>query len=1130
MSLSKPERWIFLTDLHICPKTQDRVIDFFHWHFEDIEILSRDFYISQILILGDLINTKSTINTQAIHLLGTYIEQYLKLPSRPDIHILVGNHDFATNIKVNSLSSFATGDNRVYVYDSITALSIDGRKTLMLPYHREDQHQQIFDWIETNIRPEERSEFTVFAHLDLDVPWKRSRFEETNMEEEFGTSKRDRNVLTFKYLEQFRWTFSGHYHKYDTYYNPTNNDIGGTTYIGAILQFNGGDIGDIEKGYMVYDPAANTFQQKLYPNADHFVQVEYQELLKDVVRRGKSDDVDEELSFQSLQKYRNKTVKILGADTLSKEWIETISTMTKKAGWTRCVIPVYTAKDNIHSSFFLEESKSSSKEEQKTISLYDFVSSYIDQLKIDTSKYTHPSSFVPDIKKAMYDLFFSTKEGEEENDEIVIDSSSYFTRNTFDAHISSLEIENFQAIVGKVEMNFDLFPKGIIFVEGINGGGKSSVVDAISWCLFGRTFRENSTVNSMKNDTKRDTYVTLTFQNGYIIKRTRDVYNKEYVSITNEKLNIKEDQLKTQANKYIVDLIGCDFQVFKNVFSFGKTSDFTSLEALEKRRVIESLLHFDQLELCFNHFKTQQQTLSLRTKNLDKEKNDLMKELESVKKNQEFIQYAGEYYLSINTNIQQHKDDISKAEQKLDREIYPAIQKEKELLESNLKDMEMNVARWKLLQENAERGISLLPFAVDIQYEVERLEYLIKHQKEHLNGNDFAFLSSIFESFMDSCRKDEEIHSAQELLSRIQELIVCEDKDEENIHLPENLGIQKKMLEKHKEYKIVTEESKNCLSQYQQLQLKYQQVCRYEGNREVFEMNYKIKCLSNALKELEDIQKQQNNIQEEEKKKNEERTILLFEQVRRKELEIEEVNHKLDIAEFWVNSLNPKKSAGGFRSYCLFSRLQQLNQVFQATLKFLHNSIPSMREEDCYWMLDSELQLVCPPAAETKPTTTTTKHTNDLPYWSQRSSGERKRIELALFLSLFLISYRQSGFTPNCIFLDEVFDSLDQEGQMTFRLWLTEFLHSTSVVEHLFIITHNNLWTEDSGGHLLVSQGTYKLNPPPPSYSVQAKAIINTSVKEKKVRKGGRNNNNNNNNNNDDEKEDGKANKKAKRK
>jgi len=90
------------------------------------------------------------------------------------------------------------------------------------------------------------------------------------------------------------------------------------------------------------------------------------------------------------------------------------------------------------------------------------------------------------------------------------------------------------------------------------------------------------------------------------------------------------------------------------------------------------------------------------------------------------------------------------------------------------------------------------------------------------------------------------------------------------------------------------------------------------------------------------------------------------------------------------------------------------------------------------YQLDSEFRLNCP--------------AGDVPY-HLLSSGQKKRVDLSVFLSLYQLYQVTSVHFNSFVFFDEVFDSLDDTGKESMKMWLDSF--SKIKNKQIFVITHD---------------------------------------------------------------------------
>ncbi|XEU97312.1 hypothetical protein FSHL1_002598 [Fusarium sambucinum] len=83
--------------------------------------------------------------------------------------------------------------------------------------------------------------------------------------------------------------------------------------------------------------------------------------------------------------------------------------------------------------------------------------------------------------------------------------------------------------------------------------------------------------------------------------------------------------------------------------------------------------------------------------------------------------------------------------------------------------------------------------------------------------------------------------------------------------------------------------------------------------------------------------------------------------------------------------------------------------------------------------------------------------------YGKRSSGERKRVDLALFFAVLQLARAKSAHRAHYVLIDEVFDNLDNAGQAAVIRWLS--VMSQTVVGWVVVITHSQFLIERDLGH-----------------------------------------------------------------
>jgi DNA repair exonuclease SbcCD ATPase subunit len=135
---------------------------------------------------------------------------------------------------------------------------------------------------------------------------------------------------------------------------------------------------------------------------------------------------------------------------------------------------------------------------------------------------------------------------------------------------------------------------------GSSGSGKSSIVNAICYCLFDKTpanIGKERLINNINNNTKSTQMeVTLTFTKDgdrYEIKRGRGESYSIYIKKNDQ--DITPDSV-VNTNKRIEEIIGISYELFTRVVMFnGNALPFLDLSVNEQRNLIEELLKITTL-------------------------------------------------------------------------------------------------------------------------------------------------------------------------------------------------------------------------------------------------------------------------------------------------------------------------------------------------------------------------------------------------------------------------------------------------------------------------------------------------------------------------------------------------------
>lgn len=183
--------------------------------------------------------------------------------------------------------------------------------------------------------------------------------------------------------------------------------------------------------------------------------------------------------------------------------------------------------------------------------------------------------------------------------------------------ILSLRINNFLAIGSAKELR--LKDKGLVLIQGVNaddssatsnGVGKSSIADALCWCLYGETARGVSGDAVVNKVVKKNTSVSITLEDGkseYVITRYRkhsEGRNSTIVQAVNNLTLALEDISKAtekETQSMIVEIMGCSHDVFMAAIYAGQevTPDLPKMADRQLKILIEEASGVERLEKAF---------------------------------------------------------------------------------------------------------------------------------------------------------------------------------------------------------------------------------------------------------------------------------------------------------------------------------------------------------------------------------------------------------------------------------------------------------------------------------------------------------------------------------------------------
>lgn len=173
-------------------------------------------------------------------------------------------------------------------------------------------------------------------------------------------------------------------------------------------------------------------------------------------------------------------------------------------------------------------------------------------------------------------------------------------------------IEGFASYEGYNEL--DLCPNSAVVIKAPNGSGKSTIFSSLVWCLYGKTIKGVSDVNTKKKYRTKEykgTKVTTYFQKDgdvYMVTRCQNYTgNLEDGTKGRDRLQIVKNaevvdiKSKPRLQEYLVQELGLSYSLFMNSIMFGQGMKKLIQETnSDKKKIFEEVFNLNYLNIAKN--------------------------------------------------------------------------------------------------------------------------------------------------------------------------------------------------------------------------------------------------------------------------------------------------------------------------------------------------------------------------------------------------------------------------------------------------------------------------------------------------------------------------------------------------
>lgn len=651
---ARPPLWGLIADTHFKEQGLNAIEQATAWATNTF----KERGVNRVFVLGDMLNTREMVHVGAQSAAMTWVhglvEQFGISTQGTDgtdsgVHVLLGNHDMhlkhargISSLDALSLPPMSSANLRLYKETEL--IYCDGFPVLMIPYHHDQLQLAHIIRSFADKDPELASRTIAMAHTAVHGAIQNTAW---------GTTFA--GPLGISAFQGLARTFSGHFHSHQTLYQPGEERCGGEgvempamqgssskgslTYVGSPLQFNFGDLGDLNRGVLIYSPATDKFE--LIPNPDgvRFTQVQLEDVLKAKIGASVHSVLQEKVegkmvsvAVKSSTGWHNDAASLrefeAAKDILVNMGAKSVRKPFRRSAKQRDMfVPTLSAA---------AKARIREKEANATIAPYrfsDFVVPFVDQR---IARAEEGEKVTASMRKALV----------EEGMDIVATAEKDNTGSVkteregviFRGDIQRLELENFLGVKDKQVLDLGDYRGGVWYVQGKNGAGKSTILEALTWCLFGQFLRSEMKADFAVNDeVGKNTRVAVTFANGYSIERFRK-YTKlggtgVVVRKDGEPLEGMDKGNRDAAQAGIDHLLGTNFAAYsKTVVLAEETArGFVQATPAARRQIIEDLLGFGEFELYLKELRSRLKSTKQAIAELDLEKHGLLTLASSAK-------------------------------------------------------------------------------------------------------------------------------------------------------------------------------------------------------------------------------------------------------------------------------------------------------------------------------------------------------------------------------------------------------------------------------------------------------------------------------------------------------------------
>ena len=610
-----------------------------------------------------------------------------------------------------------------------------------------------------------------------------------------------------------------------------------------------------------------------------------------------------------------------------------------------------------------------------------------------------------------------------------------------------------------------------------NGVGKSAVIDALVWCLFGKTVKKPSKIGAddvLNNADPKKLSVCVEFDN-YKVTRNRKPNSLKFEVFENDswKDNTRGTMKDTQDD--IESILGLNYESFISivVFSDDNSASFLECSTVAKRKIIENLLGLEKFEKFL-------ETAKEKSKDLKKQISEST--IIVQQKNRIQIQYdtelsklhnqSSKYIDEINAGIDKQNNIIQKERSKTftdyDTEMEKFTNAQGQISVQNGIIVERNAMIQKANEYISQRQAERTPWLE----EVTNLNHLISSldlEKNSMNSKiqnlkkDIHRLSCIEHGvkcnsclgIVDVANRDAVISDYTKQIEKINLDIATNNSkyaepksalQKMNEKIIGSKDLEKKANEKLNLRRQEIQTAQKIISGLLIMKQPVKDNAQQQSEEAIVAATTMLDSLKSRLDSANPYQQQIDDKKE------------LIEKVKKEieemEASISQVREDVPYYDFWIDAFGDD----GIRKFAIEQIIDLLNTSIENWMDLLIGDSIVLK-------FDSSLDVKI---------TKFPFSGRDFVY-DTLSNGQRRRLNLAVTLAISHVMSIINNVQPNIIFLDEVSTNIDQQGVVGIYKIIQELAEKRKV----FVTTHdaelNNMLGDAQKLNLLMKNGTTKV-------------------------------------------------------